>query len=722
MNKLLVATVIVLLLAPALAQGDWIKETVASLGDQGTHASIAMDADDKAHVAWFDATNAQLKYAVREFDGWYVETVETGQVGQYTSVAVNPVTQYPAIAYYDFNNERPRYAWYDGASWTSETIEEDEKDRGRYIHLEFNSNGIPYVAYKFDGGLWHTNGVRVGWKSGASWSFHTLEDIANSTGAEMLGEHTAITFDAQDYPQIAYRREWVIYQNLYFGWQNGSGWHTEECLGLDISGEYNDIALDGNDNVYVSFFDYDTFGDDCVSVAHKDYQGWWKENVECVGSDWGKYTSIAVDDGAHLHVTYIGDGDLRYANTTPGYWFIQRIDSSSHYTGIVLDSSDRPWISYYETTARDMKVAYELPSPTIISIDPDTGMNTGVLEDVEILGNYFMFGSAMRLYRDDVDAQIPGVIVTHNSKTAMVVDLDLTDAPTGYWDVEVTNAAGTGKLVDGFFVNAPGPQLDQLDPAQGPNDDSAFGVTINGRYFQAGMTVRLERLGETAITASTVNVADSGEADVVFNLLNAATGFWDVVVETPFGDVTLEDAFEVVCGTTIADFSANPTSGFAALMVDFTDLSAEFNTCEIDTWDWDFGDGNTSADQNPTNTYSAPGLYTVSLTVYSPGGDPTETKVDYIEVKLDSDDDVDDDVDDDADDDLNDDVDDDVNDDADDDVNDDLNDDEDDDWVNDDTDDDTSVDDNLYGDDDEESGGSLSGGQDTSDGGCGCGC
>jgi PKD repeat protein len=47
--------------------------------------------------------------------------------------------------------------------------------------------------------------------------------------------------------------------------------------------------------------------------------------------------------------------------------------------------------------------------------------------------------------------------------------------------------------------------------------------------------------------------------------------------------------------------------------VAFTDASTDPSA-----WAWDFGDGNTSTEQNPTNTYTAAGTYTVCLVVTNP--------------------------------------------------------------------------------------------------------
>jgi PKD repeat protein len=78
-----------------------------------------------------------------------------------------------------------------------------------------------------------------------------------------------------------------------------------------------------------------------------------------------------------------------------------------------------------------------------------------------------------------------------------------------------------------------------------------------------------------------------------------------------------------------ADFTADTTTGPASLTVNFTDTS----TGTYDSWLWDFGDGGTSNEQNPTHVYYLSGTYTVSLTIGSPlYGSDTETKVDYITV------------------------------------------------------------------------------------------
>ena len=76
----------------------------------------------------------------------------------------------------------------------------------------------------------------------------------------------------------------------------------------------------------------------------------------------------------------------------------------------------------------------------------------------------------------------------------------------------------------------------------------------------------------------------------------------------------------------VADFSATPVSGDAPLPVSFTDQS----TGEITSWAWDFGNSDTSTEQNPQYTYNTSGTFPVTLTVTGPGGSDDEMKPDHI--------------------------------------------------------------------------------------------
>ncbi len=79
-----------------------------------------------------------------------------------------------------------------------------------------------------------------------------------------------------------------------------------------------------------------------------------------------------------------------------------------------------------------------------------------------------------------------------------------------------------------------------------------------------------------------------------------------------------------------ANFTANVTEGEAPLAVAFTDTSTGDG---IANRSWDFGDGSPASDEtNPIHTYTAPGNYTVNLTVANAGGPDSEEKVEYITV------------------------------------------------------------------------------------------
>jgi len=80
-----------------------------------------------------------------------------------------------------------------------------------------------------------------------------------------------------------------------------------------------------------------------------------------------------------------------------------------------------------------------------------------------------------------------------------------------------------------------------------------------------------------------------------------------------------------------AAFTAGPLSGQAPLTVQFTDMSVG-GACPIIRWDWDFGDGETSQEQNPVHIYATAGYFDVSLTVSTGLRSNTHCEPEYITV------------------------------------------------------------------------------------------
>jgi gliding motility-associated-like protein len=81
--------------------------------------------------------------------------------------------------------------------------------------------------------------------------------------------------------------------------------------------------------------------------------------------------------------------------------------------------------------------------------------------------------------------------------------------------------------------------------------------------------------------------------------------------------VKVKTAYIHVFGLPVAQFNSSPNGGCNPLTVQFTNQSTvgPVPSAPINSWIWDFGNGNSSNQQNPTHTYSSNGNYNVTLEV-----------------------------------------------------------------------------------------------------------
>ena len=78
----------------------------------------------------------------------------------------------------------------------------------------------------------------------------------------------------------------------------------------------------------------------------------------------------------------------------------------------------------------------------------------------------------------------------------------------------------------------------------------------------------------------------------------------------------------------IVNFSANKTAGVPPLTIGFSDLSSSYPS----SWNWNFGDGTGSSEQNPVHTYTGIGRYTVTLEAAGEDGLGIDRKAALIDV------------------------------------------------------------------------------------------
>jgi PKD repeat protein len=184
----------------------------------------------------------------------------------------------------------------------------------------------------------------------------------------------------------------------------------------------------------------------------------------------------------------------------------------------------------------------------------------------------------------------------------------------------VTKAGGSDSEVKGNYITVTAPPTppvavftSDIQSGQAPLNvqftDTSTG-TVTSRFWDFGD-------GTTAWANATTVVTHvyslPGTYTVVFTAGNGA------------GSSTSTKTDYIVVGQSgkppVARFTLKPIIGYAPLTVSFSDRS----TGAPQKWQWDFGDGSGSSEQNPSHMYTRAGRFIVTLTVYNSGGSDTYT-------------------------------------------------------------------------------------------------
>ncbi|KAA3663097.1 MAG: PKD domain-containing protein, partial [Calditrichaeota bacterium] len=171
-------------------------------------------------------------------------------------------------------------------------------------------------------------------------------------------------------------------------------------------------------------------------------------------------------------------------------------------------------------------------------------------------------------------------------------------------------------------------------PEGGSTCDVTANFTTNANSGCGSLTVNFSDISTGPVTSWEWHFGD-GTTSTEQNPMHSYTLPGNYTVElTVFSescsDKEIKSNYITVGEIPVADFSAAPVSGDAPLQVNFTDESSGSPT----SWFWNFGDGNTSTEQNPTHTYTNSGVYSIALSVTNDCDSDDITKSDYVTVTV----------------------------------------------------------------------------------------
>ena len=330
----------------------WFIETVDS-GALGNGSSIALDSNGMPHISYYDFINDDLKYASKTSSGWEIEIVDSaGYVGRFNSIALDS-TDKPHISYCSCTNSSCntcndlKYAWYDGNIWNIEWAD-TTGDVGGYTSLALLENK-PHISY-YD----FTNGnLKFAYKD----SLGTPHTGVVDNSADDVGRYTSLALGFSN-RHISYYN--ATDEHLMYAYFNGTSWSTQTLDSTTYTGAHSSLDLCRSSSPGGARIAYFSNGD--MKYAHKYIFGGW--NFVTYNSDAPAGISLALDLNCLIHISYYNmyNGDLKYFYDTSSGFITEIIDNEGdvgdYISSLVLDADGHPHISYYDDSGGVGRLRY----------------------------------------------------------------------------------------------------------------------------------------------------------------------------------------------------------------------------------------------------------------------------------------------------------------------------------------------------------------------------
>ncbi|MGD8451108.1 MAG: hypothetical protein PVJ57_04765 [Phycisphaerae bacterium] len=326
LNRLIVTAGLSLVLAYAATAGaqTWSITTVDS-GKVGDYPSLALQPSGYPAISYADGKFQTLKYAWFDGKAWQTATAVNDETPvAYTSLAF--VNGEPAISYYE-PFDGLGYAWFVDGEWQSTIVHSavEVESAGLYSSLAVLPDGNPAISYMYsiyEGKSLTDADLMYAWFDGTQWQRTTVD----TGGAEVnVGEFTSLAVLPSGYPAISYVD--ATNHTLKYAWYNGSLWHSAVVDSSALVTGFTSLAIVGGEPA-ISY----GIGSPTPEVRYAEFAGgeWHIATVDSGDGQLGSCTSLAVLPNGEPAMAYgdAGSGELHYAWRGYGAWHSSLISSS----------------------------------------------------------------------------------------------------------------------------------------------------------------------------------------------------------------------------------------------------------------------------------------------------------------------------------------------------------------------------------------------------------
>jgi len=209
----------------AYFDGDEWRIEYVEHGNVGCSIDIALDSQDRPHISYRDGDleHLWLKYAYHDGVSWHLTAVDTtsGPTGHGTSIAIDSHDR-PHISYQEDATEAVKYAYYDGSTWHITVIDDDHVRSNTSIALdEAERPHISYCALWGTRGSLYTSEFRYAYFDGAEWQVEVIEEGGEDC---IVGDWNSLVLDSYWFPHIAYSNvaDFVGFISLKYAYSVGN--------------------------------------------------------------------------------------------------------------------------------------------------------------------------------------------------------------------------------------------------------------------------------------------------------------------------------------------------------------------------------------------------------------------------------------------------------------------------------------------------------------------